>query len=227
MRQSVDKFRVVNFLLTPGAKYYVLHIFLLLMHFDARAQFYKEKPTLIFSFEKRNSFVQDATADLNGIKLGVDFDNKVKITLARYKLVADIVEQKTVKTNAGKDTTVRANLQMLYVAPGAEYVIYKDDVWQVSVPVEVGFGKSYFEYFVQRSERKKILDQSILLIEPGISGHYKLVKWIGLGFGAGYRSMLQNNKEVDTRMSSFTFSLGIKIFFSEVYKSVFPRGIKL
>nr|MBK9650205.1 hypothetical protein [Bacteroidota bacterium] len=50
----------------------------------------------------------------------------------------------------GTDTTVRANLQVLYFAPGVEYVLYKDDPWQISVPVEIGFGKSYFEYFASR-----------------------------------------------------------------------------
>nr|MBK9650206.1 hypothetical protein [Bacteroidota bacterium] len=65
-----------------------------LININLQAQFYKSKPTLIFTFEKRNSFVQDATADLNGIKAGLDFDNTVKFTFARYKLIADIVETK-------------------------------------------------------------------------------------------------------------------------------------
>ncbi len=194
---------------------------------NLQAQFYKSKPTLIFTFEKRNSFVQDATADLNGIKVGLDFDNTVKFTFARYKLIADIVETKTVTSAFGTDTTVRANLQVLYFAPGVEYVLYKDDPWQISVPVEIGIGKSYFEYFASRGNRQRAFDKGIILIEPGINGHYKLVKWIGIGFGAGYRIMLKNNPEVDTRMSNFTFSIGVKIFFSEVYKSVFPKGIKL
>ncbi|MBK8848250.1 MAG: hypothetical protein IPO27_17615 [Bacteroidetes bacterium] len=187
----------------------------------------KKRPSVYGGFESRNSFVQGATADLSGLKVGLSFDNTIKFSFARYKLISDIVEVKKVRLANLQDTLVRANLQLLYYAPGVEYIIYKKDPWQVSIPVEIGIGKSYFTYFVSKGKKDRAFESGILLIEPGISGHYKVMRWVGVGFGIGYRAMLKNNPDIDTRVSNFTFSIGVKLFFSEIIDSIWPREIKV
>lgn len=214
-------------------KYKIYFLLIVLLHCGIHLQgqsigsALKKRPSVYGGFESRNSFVQGATADLSGLKIGVSFDNTIKFSFARYKLISDIVELKNVKLPNQQDTLVRSNLQLLYYAPGAEYVIYKKDPWQISIPVEIGIGKSYFTYFVSKGKKERAYQSSIVLIEPGISGHYKVVRWVGVGFGVGYRAMIKNNPDIDTRVSNFTFSIGVKLFFSEIIDSIWPREIKV
>ncbi|MCW5918764.1 MAG: hypothetical protein KIS71_03175, partial [Bacteroidetes bacterium] len=61
-----------------------------------------------------------------------------------------------------------------------------------------------------------------ILFEPAITGHYKLIRWVGIGFGVGYRVMLKNNKQLKDNLSSPIYILRLKIFVDEIYRTVFP-----
>ena len=54
----------------------------------------------------------------------------------------------------------------------------------------------------------------------GVNAQYKVLRWVGLTAGVGYRVMLINNKEIDAKMNSPIFAVGIKIYLSEVVKSI-------
>ena len=51
----------------------------------------------------------------------------------------------------------------------------------------------------------------------------KIVKWVGVGFGVGYRIMLLNNPDIPDKLSSPLYVLRLKIFLDEVYRSIFPK----
>ena len=108
---------------------------------------------------------------------------------------------------------------------GAEYVVLRSDPWQVSVPFYFGFGNSY-RIYPKDGKDLKTDKHSVILLEPAITGHYKVIKWVGIGFGFGYRIMLQNNPEIKDRFTGPLYVLRLKLFLGEVYKSVFPKKNK-
>ena len=72
-------------------------------------------------------------------------------------------------------------------------------------------------------EEKQIDRGGIILYEPAITGQYKLTKWFGLGFGAGFRLMLVNNKAIDTKFNSPVYIFKVKVFFAELMRPVFKK----
>lgn len=182
----------------------------------------RQKPKFFLQLDGYNSIVTGAKANASGIKAGLDFNKKIRFGVGYFKLTTDVVEP---FTNIKPDDTVRAELFSHYFTVGAEYVLFHKDPWQISVPAHIGIGRSYFQYNDTEGEHR-IYKNSIMLFEPAIAGHYKIIKWVGLGFGIGYRLMLKNNPEVNDNFNSPLYVIRIKIFFDEIYKSVFKKETK-
>ena len=190
---------------------------------DTLKRSFNTKPKFFFQLDSYNSIVTGARANAKGIKTGLDFNKKVRLGVGYFWLNPDVVEKRIIND----DDTVRAQLKSRYFTLGAEYVLLNDNPWQVTLPFHFGFGKSFFVYpdtLTKKDER--IASNSIVLFEPAVTGHYKVIKWVGVGFGVGYRIMLKNNPEVRDNFNSPLYVLRIKIFFDEIYYSVFPKQPK-
>jgi hypothetical protein len=187
---------------------------------DTLRESFKSKPTFFLQFDKYNSIVTGSRANATGIKTGLDFNKKIRLGIGYFFLTPDVVEKRVLD----RGDTVRAQLKSNYFTIGAEYVLLNKNPWQVSVPAHLGFGKSFFIYPDAISGKdERIASNSIILFEPAITGHYKVIKWVGVGFGVGYRIMLKNNPEVQDNFNSPLYVLRLKIFFDEIYYSVFPK----
>ena len=207
-------------------KYTLLTIFVLLscsgnVHAQLRdtlAYLFKQRPKPFFQLDGYNSFVRSRGANAIGFKTGLDFGKRVKFSMGYMKLFTDVVDSVQVKPNKYYRGEVRSN----YFTTGIEYVIYRNGPWQVNVPMHFGFGTSYYEYPDGKKANNKALQGNIILFEPAITGHYKLIRWVGIGFGVGYRVMLKNNKQLKDNLSSPIYILRLKIFVDEIYRTVFP-----
>ena len=85
----------------------------------------------------------------------------------------------------------------------------------------IKFGKTLFNFPAKTYPPLPTI-RNIILFEPAITGHYKLIRWVGLGFGVGYRVMLKNNHQLKDNLSSPIYILRLKIFVDEIYRTVFP-----
>ena len=189
---------------------------------------FKNKPSVFFMIDRYNSVVAGKGANTTGLKLGLDFKKKVRLGIGFSLLSSDIVERKTVITEPGHDTTLNAILSMGYITLYAEYVFYDSNNWQISMPVQTGVGSSYFTYYERVGsviKEKKLNEQSIILFEPSGLLTYKIIKWVGVSGGIGYRQMILNNSKLDYNFNSVMYSLRLRIFIGEIFKSVFPRGL--
>jgi hypothetical protein len=87
----------------------------------------------------------------------------------------------------------------------------------------MGIGSSYYGYVNDSLGQKKIDRGGIILYEPAITGQYKLTKWFGLGFGAGFRLMLVNNKAIDAKFNSPVYIFKAKVFIAELFRPMFKK----
>jgi len=103
--------------------------------------------------------------------------------------------------------------------PHVEYVFYKKNRWEFSLPLSIGIGNTRYEYLYNNTEFQR--DKKIVVIcETGVSGDYKLFSWLGIGMGAGYRLMIIDNKAIDENFNSIIYILKIKLFLSEIWRNV-------
>ncbi|MBK9638328.1 MAG: hypothetical protein IPO63_11095 [Bacteroidetes bacterium] len=191
----------------------------------ANGQSNSEKRSLspFLVFDSYYSFIGDKSADVWGFKGGVKLDEKWRFGVGYNFISSDIVEQKVLPDEElayAKNDTVKAQLFFRYFPVMAEYIHYSKGNWQISTPLQIGYGQSYFQYFDKNDSKRRIFKKGVVASQLGVNAQYKVLKWVGLTAGIGYRVMLINNKEIDAKMNSPIFAIGIKIYLSEVVKSI-------
>ncbi len=174
-------------------------------------------------FDSYYSFIGKKSADVWGFKAGIEWNEEWRFGIGYNKLSSDIVEYKALPEEEwpyAKNDTVKAQLYLRYFPMMAEYIAYRKDPWQITIPLQLGYGTSYFQYFDKDNNNRRIFEHGVLVFQPGVNVQYKVLKWVGVGAGLGYRFLLVNNPEIETKMNSPVFSIGLKIFIGEIVKSI-------
>lgn len=191
---------------------------------------FKTKPKIFFQFDTYRSFVSDRGASTFGFKAGLEFNSRIKFGIGYNTLTSDIVKDKEVvftrlvaQTELTIDTILPARLTMKFVPLLFEYIFYNEDPWQISVPLNIGLGKSYWWYFKYPSiEKGQTEKKTVLLMTMNVDAQYKVVRWVGVGAGLGFRKMLVDNN-IGENLNSVIYSVQVRFFLDEIYKSLFPK----
>lgn len=196
---------------------------------------FRTKPKIFFQFDTYRSFVSDMGASTFGFKAGVDFNNHIKFGIGYNTLSSDIYKIKIVTYSLPDSLplqyitdTLSANLAMKSVPLLFEYIFYNVDPWQISVPLNIGLGKSYWWYYKQQSNKNGEFEvvntekKTVLLMTMNVDAQYKIVKWVGVGVGLGFRRMLIDNN-IGENFNSVIGSIQLRLFLDEIYKSLFPK----
>lgn len=211
-------------------KYIFLFYVLFIFFFKANAQLLdsfrvilKSKSSIDLRLESRYSFIDNDFAGIRGFRAGVSFRRKLRLGGGFSWLKNDIAEYTFIKNENNILVATPKYLKLAYICLYADFVFYKTKRWQVSVPIQTGFGASWFQYQQQYnlSTGKKYF---LLLYEPGISTHFKIFKWFGLGADVGYRFVLKNNRYVGDRFNSPTYAFKILFWADQLFYDLFPKS---
>ena len=189
--------------------------------FDSIQDAIKNKPKIIFRFDSRNSFIDDSKAKIFGWKIGVEFNNLIRIGGGYNRLVErhDPSLDKVLYKENGVDTFTIAELQFNYISYFIEYVFFDTRHWEFSVPLQIGIGGSRYEYRGENGQLQEHNAKGVILFEPAVSMQFKITKWLGFGAGAGYRLMLLNNKAIEKKFNSPIYIFKFKIFLGDFMRS--------
>jgi hypothetical protein len=123
------------------------------------------------------------------------------------------------------DTLQNAQLEMSFYPVCFEYTFYRKYPWQFSVPLSIGVGNSYFWYYKNAAGDKGETDkETVALLTMNVDAQYKIIKWVGVGAGLGFRVMLKDNNNIHENFNSVIYSLQIRIFVDEIYRSLFLKN---
>jgi hypothetical protein len=187
---------------------------------------FHQKARFVIGFDSRNSFISNERAEILGLKLGVEFGNKFGVGLSGHLLnenSSHFYKTYTVLSPAKTNETVKARLKLLYIAYYAEYIFYNSEYWKLSVPLQLGIGRSNYVYTYNNKET--VADKHFVMIyEPIISVEYKIFKWLSATAEIGYRVMLLNNPAMKENFNSPTYDAGVSIAFAELYKIVYAKS---
>lgn len=141
-----------------------------------------------------------------------------------YKLISNIVIKDTLSYDQHIDTVQNKQLEMYYIPASFEYIFYNENPWQVGVPVNIGFGKSYFWYYKNTGlDRGQTDKKTVAVMTVNLDAQYKILKWFGVGAGLGFRVMLKDNNNINENFNSIIYSLRLRLFVDEIYRSLFKK----
>ncbi len=179
---------------------------------DSLYQVLRHSPVPTAKFETHNSFITGNSAKVYSLKAGLSFRKTLTIGIGYNWIGTDLKESIRVA-----DAIFVGDIKLRYVAPFIEYSFYKKGPWEATVPVQLGFGRSFIQY-QSRTDKEQIRSGRVVLYEPSMTIEYKIFNLVGVGGGFGYRIMLKNNKEINQQFTSPVYVLRIRLIFDEIYR---------
>lgn len=177
---------------------------------DSLSHIFQEKKGLSAKYDGKNAMVSGRNSKTNSIKLGLSFGKRFSIGLGYNWLSTDIVQLNIAER---KEQFVK----LRYVAPYAEYIFFRKNNWEASIPVQIGVGKSFLSY-EKNGNGPRVGESWTWLYEPAMTVEYKFFGMIGVGVGGGYRIMLKDNNNLDTRFTSPIYTWRVRLIFEEIFR---------
>lgn len=179
-----------------------------------------EKPKLGFSFDNRNTFLLGQNANIVGVRAGLDFNGRVRIGVGIQGLNTIIPRLLIFPPDSAglPPDTVFTHIGFSYLTLYTEYAFHKSKRWEFGVPFYFGLGSASYlagDYPFYKS--------AISLIESSVYGQFYIFPWLALHSGVGYRLMLKSNSAIAGRFSGPVYTLGVKVYFGKMYRSIFPK----
>ena len=186
--------------------------------FDSIAESLSHPPTFLISLDARNSFVTAEAVKMRGVKVGLNFNRRVKFGLGFNWMAEGFERPIDVEENGG---LVEKNgmLRFWHITPFFDYNFYHTRYWDISLPLQLGIGASRFRYDV---EGKNVFTAQgpMVLYEPAMVVIYKPIPWFGAGVGVGYRLMLVKNDHIAERFTSPIYALKFAVYFDRIYNDL-------
>jgi hypothetical protein len=193
-------------------------------YLDSLGDVVRGKANIDLRLESRWSFVNNELITISGVRVGAAFEKKLRLGggLSWLKTPYSQIES-TVNEN-GESVLVTRYFKLAYLAAYADVVFYKTKRWQLSVPLQIGAGFTWYQTVPQYQLNKMDSKRFLFLYEPGITVQFKLTRWFGLGSDVAYRFTLKNNKKISEQLSSPTYSFKIMFWLDQLYFMVFPES---
>lgn len=179
----------------------------------------KSKPSLVGYFDGRSSFVQGRPVSVFGGFVGLNYANKLDIGLSLYSSKNPVVFTDYRFKGSPKQTFIYRTIDFSFIGPRVEYLIHKTKHWEITVPINLGFGTGRITETDTVTNYFKQLSASIIPLEAGVSATYLFNRWFGFNAGMGYRLSLVNNKYF-SHFTNIYYSYGFSIRYYTLYKII-------
>jgi hypothetical protein len=185
----------------------------------------KKKPHVFAKLDNRNSFIDNNLVNIFGVKAGLSYNKKLGFGIGYYQLYnapKNFDEQILYINSLGKAYIITKGLEMYYFSANVEYSFYQTKHWELSMPLQIGIGKTFYRYTAE-SITYKTNENIDFIYEPTISVDYKIIKWVGVCADFGYRFMITQSTKLNKQFNSPVVALGVSVYYSEILKFLFPK----
>jgi hypothetical protein len=175
---------------------------------------------IVFNIDTRSSFVFAESINIGGLKLGIEWKNKIRTGIGGYFLLSGITRRITYDRGKSDEQLANYTLRFNYIAVYAEYVLFQTKRWEISTPVQFGVGTIYYDIKFDNRQRTSTTNRYPFIIEPTLAGHYKIYNWIGVGAGLGYRAMFSNVNQtsIEKNFNAPIYIIKVKLFLGDLYR---------
>ncbi len=189
---------------------------------DSLKQDLKMKPVFHYKLDSRSAFIGNKSANVWGIKLGIGFNKNLRFGLGYNYLKSRLPSTETLRS-PNNLFPVKARLRIRYLSIYAEYVYYRKNKWELSVPVQFGLGNTlYVPYF--SSDVAIIKEPTFLLLyEPCLSVNYRIVKFIGIGTEMGLRLALHKDRQIKEQITAPIYVFKAMIYWGDMINYFWPN----
>jgi hypothetical protein len=184
---------------------------------------FNSKPKLDVKFDNRFSFIRDNTLKTVGIKIGLNFRRKFKVGIGINQMLVPI--ETTTINKSGDEVPV--DLEYFYFSPYLEYVFHNSKRWEFSLATQLGFGSANYQFTNIEGNKVQLLKSTVLSYEPAMLIDYKIVRWVGIGTGVGYRFIYYKESGINEQFSSPEYVIKLKVYLGEIVRTITGKELKI
>ncbi|MBF9141635.1 hypothetical protein [Hymenobacter properus] len=176
----------------------------------------------VLSLDNRESFVQSSAVHVVGLNAGVVLPNhRWRLGVGGYTLSRDYATLYTYQYKNGKRTkkiadTLTPQLSLTYLTPNVSYVFVHRPWLEISLPLEVGLGRSHYTVTDQNGNTPTNTRGLFVPVEAGVAVLLKPFRWVGVSGSLGYRKSVF---EVDYKedFDGLYFSYRLNVFVGVIW----------
>jgi hypothetical protein len=182
-------------------------------------------------FDQRFSFIKNSKVNIWGQKVGLLVNEKFKVGIGGYFLKDYLKGSKLFNTGT---PTFYVKRDLLFGTFYVEPFIFRKSCWELSVPLEMGFGKTILKSYSVIDDKQ--ISKEVNYFLPTGAGlslslklpegeHYKPFRWVGINFLVGYRYDLDEHF-FNTDYNGLFWSISGAIFLDRIvndYKIIKSR----
>lgn len=178
----------------------------------------------LLNLDNHNTLFFGSSTSIWGVKLGATIVGRYRIGFGGYILPKRLAISPLLDEN-GLDSVYR-KFDMMYFTTFMEFVPISNFRWELSIPFSLGYGFANIGHrHVGESEYKIAQGKQGFLLHTGVSAHYRIFSWLGVGMGLGYRQVLTPDTLVNQAISGLFASFKLKIFLGDLYLLIFKPDI--
>ena len=174
----------------------------------------KTKPSFEFKFDSRHSFINQRGVKTVGLKIGIQFAEKLSFGIGYNQLWSPLST-----TILEDELETKVQLGFYNFSSYLEYVFFKNHKWELSIPVQIGLGSSYYS-LNSNGDSDKLRKEFVMSYEPAITFQYWVFKYFGAGFGIGYRFMVIPNNQLKEKFTSPVYIFKTRIYFQDILRDL-------
>lgn len=188
----------------------------------------KERPIrkskMYFAFDASRSFLSEPNVRFNGIKIGLELMEKHRVGLAIYGLTNQVRFTGELDQNDYPNSTDTLYFNFNYASVFYDHVWLRTKRWELTTPFHIGMGGIDISYLDTTGVRSSpFLSTNSVMMGFGGSAQFKVLRWVALGTGAGYRQMLTRDENIGKSLNAPFYQLQLKILLGEIYRMTFKR----
>ncbi|MFT4525399.1 MAG: hypothetical protein ACI9FU_000886 [Granulosicoccus sp.] len=178
----------------------------------------------LLNLDNHNTLFFGSSTSIWGLKLGATIAGRYRIGFGAYILPKRLAISTLLDAN-GMDSVYR-KFDMMYFTTFMEFVPISNFRWELSIPLSLGYGFANIGHrHVGETEYKIVQGKQGFLLHTGVSAHYRIFSWLGVGMGLGYRQVLTPDTLVNQAVSGVFASFKLKIFLGDLYFLIFKPDI--
>jgi hypothetical protein len=176
----------------------------------------QDKPRFILNLDVRRQEVRGDIVRFFGLRAGIQERRNI-YALGLYGL-GDPLQDKGIRLeDIGRDS-VDVRSTMGYLSATYERILLDTRHWQLSVPFMVGIGSATVDYKDSTGVYQRYRETRVVPIESGVRASFKVLFWLYLQGGLGYRRVAGPSPLVNKEFSGTTWNFGLSIKFGKIYR---------
>ncbi|WP_426060206.1 hypothetical protein [Hymenobacter sp. B1770] len=177
-----------------------------------------DRTRVVVLYDSRYAIINYKLTTINGLKLGVELKNRMRMGGAIYFLSTGVPTRQPRPDNAAEDAP--AELRFRYLAGYGEYVLLENRRWELGTQLQLGLGSARVAYTTEQGNFNRTPREFMGVVEPSLTGHVRVFRWAGMGAGVGWRQPVFVPISVQKELNGPVFYVRAKLFLGDLLKVV-------